>query len=330
MLFNNTKNSNKTRKPDSQKLTNFFILGDSLSDSNGLATAGAVLLNAGKIETVETIMMPSPFVNNSFTNGDVSVKVLAEKMGWPLTAGWSFIYKDEKYSKYGNNYAIAGATTGPMDNLLSRLFFNHFNLANQAAALLEQHNVKATDLIIVQIGGNDLINILTENTARPVKQEQLNKTLINLEQTLNTLIEQGVQNLLLINSVDLGSIPYFQNNEQRKLATEFTKNYNAGIVKIMTKISDQKNKIIIKQYDLFTRSNEFLLAFQELDHHHNITDPCVNFDFKELRTGKIVPKYYDNTSPKHLSKHFFFDNFHPTTWAHQKVAEDLYQIIEAW
>ncbi|AGM26506.1 putative GDSL family lipolytic enzyme [Spiroplasma syrphidicola EA-1] len=330
MLFNNTKDSNKTAKPGNQKLTNFFILGDSLSDSNGLATAGTVLLNAGKTETVEAIMMPKPFVNNSFTNGDVSVKVLAEKMGWPLTAGWSFIYKDEKYSKHGNNYAIAGATTGPMDNLLSRLFFNHFNLANQATALLEQHNVGTTDLVIVQIGGNDLINILTENTELAVKQNHLNNSLINLEQTLNVLITQGVKNLLLINSVDLGSIPYFQNNEQRKLATKMTKKYNSGIDKIITKIAAQNEKIIIKQYDLFTRSNQFLLAFQELDPHHNITDPCVNFDFKELRTGKIIPKYYDNTSPENLSKHFFFDNFHPTRWAHQKVAEDLYQIIEAW
>ncbi|WP_353306973.1 hypothetical protein [Spiroplasma ixodetis] len=85
---------------------NFYVLGDSLSDTGAVVSGFTVLFKHLKIPKIAK-MLP-PFYKNSFSNGPAATQIIADYLHINLTSAWRFdlfLFADEQI---GNNYAVSG------------------------------------------------------------------------------------------------------------------------------------------------------------------------------------------------------------------------------
>ncbi|AHF57785.1 SGNH/GDSL hydrolase family protein [Spiroplasma eriocheiris] len=310
----------------SGKFTNFYILGDSLSDSGGIAQVASKIL--GRSSPVE---MDPPFANDSFTNGKVAGKVLSDKLGINLTTGWNF----SNYNFQGNNYAIAGATSGEVTDPIQSIILNNFKIYDQTTALIKQHQIKATDLTFLEIGGNDVMQILKATTNlnqdhHDSQEQMIDLAIKNERQALFALVNHQEHHIVVMNVPDIGKIPAFNKDSQKSaLATQITKEYNQKLSSVIAEVNAHHPNTV-KEYDLFTEFGKLLTTFGTLDPKNNTTDQCVTINFSDIVTGKLTPTYVPGCDDSNINNHFFFDDVHPTAWAHQQVGEQLYQLVANW
>ena len=289
-------------------ISQLYVLGDSLSDNGNLA-------NIFTYDTwnIHKIKFQEPFYHNSFTNGDVAASILAKKIGTELIPAW--------YQK-GNNYAVGGAQSGQNNNLKYQLFLNHYSIDHQAIQLLTDHKLQKNDDIFIEIGGNDLLSAMDENST--AKQELIINNAITTEfETIETLINAGAKNLIIANVPNISNIPKYVNEKQSvkaladHLSTEYNNKWNDKITVLMKKKSD----VNIRPFDLETNFSNLLYEAQKAG--KNITNKSIRWTIADLALN-LNPKYIDETTPETINNNFFFDYVHPNKWAHNKIGLELF------
>ncbi|WP_342253880.1 SGNH/GDSL hydrolase family protein [Spiroplasma endosymbiont of Zeiraphera isertana] len=285
-----------------------YVLGDSLSDNGNLA-------NIFTYDTwnIDKVKFQEPFYHNSFTNGDVAASILEKKLGTELLPAW--------YQK-GNNYAVGGAQEGQNHSWEYQLFLNHYSIDHQANQLLKDHKIQNNDDIFIEIGGNDLLSAMDENST--AKQKSIINNAITTEfETVDTLINAGAQNLIIANVPNISNIPKYVNEKQsvkevaNHLSNEYNNKWNDKITELMKNNSD----INIRPFDLETNFSDLLSEAQEIG--KNITNESIKWSIPGLALN-LNPRYIDGTTPETINNIFFFDYVHPNKWAHDQIGLELF------
>ena len=268
-----------------------FVFGDSLSDvGNGAIATGAPF--------------PAPFFNNRVSNGPVALDVMAAEFGLTLTPSLAG----------GNNYAVAGARAGGMAMV---------DLGFQLQSFIATHPAGApTDaLYVIMIGGNDVRDARDEFS--PVAAAEMLRNGVNgIAGALQTLIDYGARNIMVVNAPDLGNIP-----ETRMIAAELgdwfktaatwkSVRFNAQLYWKVRQI-EWRNRMHIKQFNLFGTTNEFLQD-AETYQFSNTTDACFN---PYVEPFVFHPVCDFNTFA-------FFDPIHPTAKLHALVGMRMAEKVE--
>lgn len=241
--------------------TSNYIFGDSLSDQGNLAEFYGHNL-------------PTPFYNNSFTNGPTAVSILSAGLGLRSTAslfvtGFQDIH-GLGIAPGGTNYAFAGATAG--NKALAAGGIEGVNGANLAQQVNALKSTKPTDaasaLFTVFIGGNDVRTAAKQNDTGFVTAG------VNAEiSAINTLIAAGARNFLVVNVPDVGLIPEFTQESpagKAQLAHDDSILFNQLLAAGLAGFNSGVN---LKLFDLFAANNDFVANAASYG-ISNTTDPC--------------------------------------------------------
>jgi phospholipase/lecithinase/hemolysin len=277
-------------------ITSLYVLGDSLSDQgNGFSLTG-------------NTFPPLPYAQRA-SNGPVAVELLASRLGLALTAS----------ELGGHNYAVLGATTGLVPNSFGPPGSFTDNLAGvqygQAAlfghSILDQVNEllssgpildAAGALFIVWGGANDLfLDSTPAGAARAIS---------NLASAISALYAGGARHFLVPNLPNLAktpaglALPPLLQFGLQQLSTGF----NANLALTLNALPTVLPGIDITQFNTFALLNTISMnpgAFG----FSNATDACV-----DLAKGTVC------ANP---GSYVFWDSIHPTTGAHQLLANAI-------
>gem|GEM_PF-750373 len=278
----NALDSGVQNNPVSQ-FTNFFIVGDSLSDVNGV---GSVLAN--QIEPVVNLLMKKllpdgilgmdieialeialdgqgyGFTNqygyhSAFSNGATAGYLLSDALGFENIQNSSmFETRPNNGTVYGKNYAVGGATAAQMQGV-SGVLLNDVTVDRQVVSLLEQHLINANDLVLFGIGGNDLFALIdaygNEKEIKRIFDEGINA----IKKGLFTLLNNGIKKVIFMTPPKLNDIPKYNylfsstdedDLELAKFIDELGQKYNKAILSIIAEVNSYYNTSI-EIFDLY-------------------------------------------------------------------------------
>lgn len=64
----------------------------------------------------------------------------------------------------------------------------------------------------------------------------------------------------------------------------------------------------------------------DIANHHNAIE-YLKILIEIFETGKIRYKYKNGCSYQKIDSHFFFDYVHPTKWGHEKLGNEMYNLL---
>ncbi len=167
-----------------------YVFGDSLSDvGNDFITSGGT--HPGP-----------PYANGQFSNGPIWLQTLAGDLGLsaftPSLSG-------------GTDYAYGGAQSGAISSGALGHTANNTDLIatdGQIAQFQATHvTADPNALYTIEIGTNDLGNVVLNATTKSQAQALLNQTTANIDSAIQSLITDGARHFLVMNIGDLGKTP---------------------------------------------------------------------------------------------------------------------------
>lgn len=307
-------------------INNFYVIGDSLSDTGSGALAKTQYLQNDESNKIKQILVSEPFYCNSWSNGPVAAQVVANKFNLTLSPGWNFTLNQQNFNHIGNNYAVFGEIA---DNSINQLQ-ETFNINHQVAMLLNQHKLVSNDAVLFEIGSNDIASILTKNEAQV--KIKINNVINNEKQGLETLINHGARNIVATDVPDLTLTPkikkLLQNNaiklaNAQTICLNFQKKWE-----IMINNLNKKYINIIHPYKLSYYLPHYMEQFA-LDKKGIIDQSAAKTELKELPNTIIYrPKYNPLVTKATEKNYFYFDEFHPSQWFHNLMGNDIYNLIK--
>ncbi|MBA2355033.1 MAG: SGNH/GDSL hydrolase family protein [Acidobacteria bacterium] len=279
-------------------VTSLYVLGDSLSDQgNGFLLTGGTF-------------PPPPYVQRA-SNGPVAVERLAEALGVPLAPS----------AAGGTNYAVLGATTGPVaipgssppvttENFTALQYgqpaLAGTSLQSQALAILQAGPITdaAGSLFVVWGGANDFFVSPSPATAAGAVG--------NLAGVITALYGGGARNFLVLNLPDLSRTPSGQSLPATQQAglQALTLGFNNGLASAVSGLSGLPG-IELTLFDTFGFFNT-LLTNPGTFGLSNTSTPCLSGN---LQAGGAICADPD--------AYVFWDSVHPTTAAHRALGDAL-------
>lgn len=193
------------------------------------------------------------------------------------------------------NFAWSGARTGVADEwgLLP-------GLLGQVDFCISDSPVDPKGLYILWIGANDLFKGLDDPSMT------VTTAVSNISTALEQLSAYGVNHFLVLNVPDLGETPSAQG---RNLPlTEISVAFNDALLERLNQL-----KLPLIYIDMFAFIHE-VAANPPLFGLANTTEPC----FNEANSPTVC---------ENPDSYLFWDNKHPTTRAHQLIADRVYRLI---
>lgn len=327
-----TTNLNVIACKHDQFINNFYVLGDSLSDTGaGTFAQNQYLINDNESK-FKHFELKKPYYHNCWSNGKVASQLIAEKFNIDFKPGWSFNINGKKYQKNGNNYAFGGEVADSSDN--DNNLIKTFDLFHQVNMLLSQHQLQKNDFIWIEIAANDIGALMTK-TDPLVINNKINNILYEEKKAIEILIKNGAKKLIISDVPDLTLTPKIKkklaNNKAKIAAAQKTCFYYQKQWKQMI-INMQKkyNKIIIPYFlskELAEDMNEF---------KNKILDGIVATSATSTKMVSDKLNYYyqpvfnAGVNKNNLTKYFYFDEFHPGIWFHQQMATSVINLIEKY
>jgi thermolabile hemolysin len=274
------------------------VYGDSLSDLGRAAAATTSL-------ATPTGAAPpySALTGGKFSNGPLWVEYLATQLG--LT------------TNPATNFAIGGATTGPI-NTLSPFFPVSFfpNAGNLVGVQTEIANTATTDpafgdpdaLYIVWAGANDYLSATPTNIPVPTV------TIGNLAMAIETLIGRGAKNILVPNLPNLGALPSTDDDLTISgLLNGLTLVHNTGLAATINNLSQLNSSVKLNLLDVNSLFNDVVA---------NVTNPS-KFGITNVTDQCLTP----TSICSNPSTYLFWDDIHPTTAAHQQIGNLAFSTV---
>src|SRR5437588_7599042 len=261
-----------TLHADSTPFSRIFVFGDSLSDT-------------GNFYTLTGGYPPPPYVNGRFSNGKLWVEYAADALQMIILPG--------------DNYAVAGATTGRynLNNGLSGLTFP--GMLDQIDAFQASHRpAEANDaLFVVWAGANDVFAALATGTS---PQTLISNGVYNTALAIVRLNQSGARHILVSNLPDLGVTPFVLSLGVGAQLTQLSAAYNAALTATLDALNTNGISTI--------RVNSFATLEAMASHpaqfgFTNVTQPF-------LTTGGNPDEF------------LFWDSVHPTTIGHAVLAQE--------
>jgi phospholipase/lecithinase/hemolysin len=331
-----------------------FVFGDSLSDSgNAASMTGGLWPNASFFPPSQPSGVPDPEgipYNYRFSNGPVASEYLAGFLGTgPSLPAWP-----SAPSNSNPNFAVGGAMTGRgpvgvpgLPDALLGLCCNFNSLTDspgglqagfpavQRTGINSQVNLfsqrlaagefapfnAATTLFSIWGGPNDVFLalalieanslLLSDEQKAALLQAYTINAALNVGQRIGELGALGAEHFLVLNMPNLGATPFAAAENLVAQLTGVSMLFNSVLDGILDTLRNSLGLDII-EFDTFTALNQLIAsgAFA------NTSAPC--FD----GTSASIPTIVGG-----CQGYLFFDGVHPTTAAHNILAQQLYSLV---
>jgi len=265
---------------DSTPFSRIFVFGDSLSDT-------------GNFHAMTGGYPPPPYADGRFCNGKLWVEYAADALHMVILPG--------------DNYAVAGATTGRfnVNNGMGGLTFP--GLQDQIDSFQAHHpweDAKGA-LFVVWAGANDFFAALATGTA---PETLVSNGVYHTALAIVRLKQSGAQHILVLNVPDLGVTPYARSIGAGTAITQLGAAYNAVLAGTLDTMA--ANGIPTIRADSFATLDAMATRPAEFG-FTNVTQPF-------LATGGNADEF------------LFWDSVHPTTIGHGVLAQEVLHALLAY
>ncbi|MFV3076321.1 autotransporter domain-containing protein [Niveispirillum fermenti] len=265
-----------------------------LADVNSMIVFGDSLSDTDNLKNLDPASRPgAPYVNGRFSNGPVWAETLSATRGWTLD---------------GRAYGGARATRNTPIDLTAQV----------SAYLAGGRTISANSMVGIWIGGNDYIAVLTQPQSNPTAAAQaaIAATAGAITTQAGRLYSAGARQFVLVNLPPLGSIPLTSGlSASDKAAANTVADLHAEAIRAAAGALRQQGATVtvVDAKALF----QDMLANPSTYGFNNITVPC----YAPLGPGgSLVPTGACATAAGAAGS-VFFDALHPTTAAHNVVAQ---------
>ncbi|AKX34181.1 lipolytic enzyme, GDSL family [Spiroplasma litorale] len=330
-------------------VSNFYTLGDSLSDNGGLAAVAYDELGV-KVKI-------TGLYDNGFSNGLRVAELINKKLGFDKdevdTFKSSNLIHDADLNLnndkvWGRNYSIGGATAYESSDLTAKLLMGNTGIYKQAQALVKQQVIKDDDLFLIEIGGNDLFALAGARNNFNQQSSIMKNAIENISNCLYTLLNNGAKKILFIKPPDINLTPGYnnKNNDDFEQFSEadlskidkLCKEFDSNITKVINKVNEQFNDVV-KTYNLYTELKNILAGFKEtIGEGANVESnfakstafDLAKLDLSNLEINATVAEKFKEAYEKDktiIDKFFFIDKVHPTSSGHKYVSEIVWKLL---
>jgi phospholipase/lecithinase/hemolysin len=275
--LSNTQCDNELNQ-DNFKLSHIYVFGDSLCDIGNS-------FDVTKQTLKQPIPATPPYFYGRFSNGLVWVEYLAQLLK---------VNHDQC-----TNFAVGGATTGTTNTLDLDNSVGLLGLQQQIDKFkAENYQADYQALYIIWAGANDYLSGGITDYTIPAK---------NLSNAVESLVNFGAKNIMVLNLPDLGSLPLLRNDIQKsQLLTKITWLHNDTLANNLEALKqscgERFTMISVHAYSLF----------------HQIFSNPKKFGFTNVKDPALA-QY--TISQGYNERFFFWDEIHPTTTAHFALAK---------
>lgn len=307
-----------------------YVFGDSLSDTGNLAS-----IELGKQNDPPVPLSPlpdaalslPPYFDFRFSNGPVSVDVLAELLGPGLDARAYLDYDAQTGELPGSNYAVAGARARDKHDDDEPI-----DLGDQVARFVQTHSlfggVPDNALYVIMIGSNDVRDARDEYMSSNYHNAKIiiDEAIDSISDALNVLYTQGAKAIYVINAPDIGFIPetlLYNSKKERHRASKLTKRFNRKLEHAVNRF-ERETELQIIVFDLFEfgkalRKNNIALELP------NIEGACY-VDLSPL-IGYFGGDVCSNDAGGLIRNYAYFDILHPTAFVHNRIGRAMFALV---
>ncbi len=217
---------------------------------------------------------------------------------------------------------------------IARVSLSSVPIATQVSNYLETHHrFTASQLVLMNGGTNDIIAImvatLLEKITLPNAIEAVKATAIQYAELIQKVYENGAENLIAINLIDIGKEPFIINDtEISTLLTQLTVLFNTTLAQYLETHLAADNGVVL--VDCFHFANDILENYRE--HGFSVGNTGIACKIDEL------PAYYQSAlfsspaiyrEPNADQTYMFADSMHLSTRSHILLAEHIRKQFEA-
>ncbi len=259
---------------------------------NHLFVFGDSLSDTGNYYRLSGGYPPPPYDDGRFCNGPIWVEYLASSLGM-------------EYRRC-DNFAVGGATTGTLNSNDGFAGRNYPGLLDEIATFQSTHRVREPEraLYVVEAGANDFfIALNTGASPATVIADGVNNTL----QAIQQLRASGARFILVMNVPDLGVTPMALGLGLGATLTQLTAAYNQALDLALDQLA-QAGVPTIR-----------LDSFEVLD---EMASSPARYGFSNVTVPFLLAPAGANPSD-----FLYWDPVHPTTGAHEVLADEARQQI---
>lgn len=275
--------------------SNLYTFGDSLVD-----TGNAFNLTGSP---------QSPPYERRFSNGPVWVEYLAEDLGLSLNPFFGGFNRTE-----GIDFAIGGASTGTTNPIITGItgLPSPTGLQNQIDLFKTTNPAADPDALhVVWAGAVDYLFGGETDPSEPVA---------NLSNAVSELAAVGAKNILVTNLPDLGELPRTRNTPISDNLNTLTAQHNSALSTTLNDLSQSLDpNVNLISFDVNTVFDQ-VLANPGAAGFTNVTDSCL--------TNYTFPLDTDFDVCDNPDQFLFWDDIHPTTFAHEQIANFALATLE--
>jgi phospholipase/lecithinase/hemolysin len=305
-----------------------YSFGDSLSDAGNdsvlTAVTGATPVSPPYFHTNYDILGGlASQAATVFSNGPVWAQDLSQALGLgtlkPSLLG-------------GKDYAYGGAETGSTPQNSGNVTVAATSLPAQLTEFgLGAGAIASTALVTLSIGGNDIFDILANNSLTAAQQAiDVADAVANEISAIHSLAKSGAKNFLVFNVPDLGLVPEVTQGlvngsntpsaSLDALATSLSHSYDTQLARALgaEASTDGASIKILDAYSLLDDAAANPAAFGLT----NTTTPVWSGNFTSSSSGTLAA-----TTTATQDQYLFWDDFHPTAGIHQILANTAAALV---
>lgn len=272
----------------------FFVFGDSLSDTGNTFTA-----TRGTIPVPLSSSGQPAYFQGRFSNGPIWVDDFGKQIGKTPTPFVPLQLNPGLGSQGGVNFALGGAQSG-----ISARFPGFQSdipgVLGQVGLFSQQPNLPVDSNAIYSIfgGGNDYI---AGNT-------NVSQVVGNLASSIDLLAQKNAKNFLVLNLPDLGDTPFARVRGATGVLNGLAQEHNKELALALNNLRTARPDLNIYSVDVNTLFNT-VRANPEQFGFKNVVDACVTGNFSSVTNVCSNPNDF-----------LFFDDVHPSERAHSLIA----------
>ncbi len=280
----------------------FFVLGDSLSDTGNTFTA-----TGGTIPVPTTTSGQPAYFQGRFSNGPIWVDDFGQQIGKQPTPFASLGLSPSLDGKNGVNFAAGAAQTG-LSSTFPGIKGNIPGVVGQVGLFRQSVPVDPNAIYSIYGGANDYI---FDNT-------NVSQVVGNLASSIGLLAQGGAKNLLVFNLPDIGESPFAKVRNLTQPLNALTQEHNRQLAVAIDNLRTLNPLLNIYSVDVNTlfktvRSNPGQFGFT------NVNDACV--------TGNSLSATSVCDNPNDF---LFFDDVHPSSRAHSLIASAALASVKSY
>lgn len=281
------------------------IFGDSLSDEGNLYRS-----------TNQKIPPSPPYFEGRFSNGPIWAELLAKKL---------FPSDPTRI----DNFAFGGAaisTNGEEADTEDLFSLNH---EINTHYLLNDDKADPDSLYIFWIGSNNYLFLYPSDDI----DTMVNEVNDSLKKSLITLVDKGAKHILVLNVPDLSRTPSgAEDPVNQPRLVEAVNKHNALLASNLQNLKETYPDVDWISFDTFDEVSKILDHPEEYG-FNNVSIPCNSFEVEKKSSRTFVQSFKRIYAKRDVESAcegaLFFDVVHPTTQAHELIAQHMQALIDA-